>query len=355
MRDDALPGVAIVGLGIGLAHVVSFKEVRDRFSIVAVCDQDDDLARRTAEGLRGVTVDAFDRILERDDVDVISICTPPFLHLDQCLAALAAGKHVICEKPLVGSLRDLDTLAAAAAAADRHLMPVYQYRFGHGVQRLRHLIDAGVTGPPSAAAAEVAWRRRADYYAGWRGRRDTELGGVVLSHALHTLDLLTHLLGPARRVFARTAVLVNDIETEDVAAITLEHDSGALSTLSATLGSTPEVSRLRCCFARLTAESNHEPYEFPRDPWVYTGDAAEDTAAMAAALEGFVPGREAWAGQFERFADTLAGTAPLPVTLADARHGLEIATAAYRSARTGTDVELPLSASDPDYGGWELP
>lgn len=355
MTDDAKPGVAIVGLGIGLAHVFALKEVQDRFAIVSVCDQDADLATRTAEGLRGVTVDAFDQVLERDDVDVVSICTPPFLHLDQCLAALAAGKHVICEKPLVGSLQDLDTLAEAAADADRHLMPVYQYRYGHGVQRLRHLIDSGVTGQPSAAAAEVAWRRRPDYYSGWRGKRETELGGVVLSHALHTLDLLTHVLGPARRVFARTAILVNDIETEDVAALTLEHDCGALSTVSATLGSTPEVSRLRYSFARLTAESNHEPYEFPRDPWIYTGDTEEDTTAMAAALEGFAPGREGWAGQFERFADTLAGTAPLPVTLDDARHGLEIATAAYRSARTGTDVELPLSPTDPDYAGWELP
>ena len=350
--DDDRVRVAVVGLGIGLAHVVAFKEVRDRFRIVAVCDQDQGLATQTAEGLRGVDAEGFDRILERDDIDVVSVCTPPFLHLDQCVALLTAGKHVICEKPLVGSLRDLDLLTEAADASGRHLMPVYQYRFGHGVQRLRHLIEAGVAGRPSAAAAEVAWRRRAEYYAGWRGDWATELGGVVLSHALHTLDLLTYLLGPARRVFARTATAVNDIETEDVAAISIEHDSGALSTVSATLGSTPEVSRLRYSFARLSATSNHEPYEFPRDPWTYTGDTPEDEAAMAAALAEFDPGPEGWAGQFARFADTLASDGPPPVTLADARHGLEIATACYRSARTRTDVELPLSPTDPDYAGW---
>ncbi len=350
---DGKHRVAVVGLGIGLAHVLSFKEVRDRFAIVAVCDQDDDLAQRTAEGLRGVTVDTFDEVLARDDIDVVSVCTPPHLHLDQCLALLTAGKHVIAEKPLVGSLRDLDLLEAAATATGRHLMPVYQYRFGHGIQRLRHLVDAGVAGRPSAAAAEVSWRRRPDYYAGWRGHWATELGGVVLSHSLHTLDLLTYVLGPARRVFARTATVVNDIETEDVAAITLAHDSGALSTVSATLGSTPEVSRLRYSFARMTAESNPEPYEFPRDPWTYTGDTPEDEAAMAEALADFTPGPEGWAWQFARFADALDTGGPLPVTVDDARHGLEIATACYRSARSGRDVELPVSPDDPDYDGWD--
>lgn len=352
---DGRYGVAIVGLGIGLAHVFAFKEVRDRFAVVSVCDQNTDLAQQTADGLRGVTVDDFDAVLARDDVDVVSICTPPFLHREQCEAALAAGKHVIGEKPLVGSLADLDRLAEAAAAADRHLMPVYQYRYGHGVQRLRRLVDAGVAGRPTAASAEVHWRRRADYYSGWRGKAATELGGVIPSHALHTIDLLTHVLGPAQRVFARAATMVNDVETEDVAALSLAHESGALSTVSATLGSTPEVSRVRFAFARMTAESNHEPYEFPGDPWIYTGDTDADEAAMAAALDGFAPGREGWAGQFERFADALDGSGPLPVTLDDARHGLEIVTAAYRSARTGVDVQLPLDPDDPDRDGWELP
>jgi predicted dehydrogenase len=344
--------VAVVGLGIGLAHVLSFKAARDRFEIVAVCDQDEGLAASAAEGLRGVEVTSFDGLLERDDVAIVSVCTPPHLHLDQCVALLTAGMHVICEKPLVGSLRDVDLLEEAATGAGRVLMPVYQYRYGAGIQRLRRLLDAGVTGTASAAAAEVAWRRRPEYYAGWRGRWRTELGGVVLSHALHSLDLLTHVLGPARRVFARTATRVNEVETEDVAALALEHTSGALSTLSATLGSTPEVSRLRFSFARLTAESNHEPYEFPGDPWVFTGDTEEDQAAIQGTFEGFEPGPEGWTGQFVALADALDAGEPPPVTLDDARHGLQIATACYRSARTGADVELPITTDDDDYDGW---
>lgn len=346
--------VAVVGLGIGLAHVIAYKELRDRFEVVSVCDPDEALAQQTAGGLRGVTVDSFDHIVERDDLDVVSVCTPPHLHLDQCRRLLASGKHVVCEKPLVGSLADVDALAAAEADAARRLMPVYQYRFGGGVQAVRRLVDAGLAGAPNAAAAEIAWRRRPEYYAGWRGRWATELGGVVLSHALHSLDLLTFLLGPAHRVFARLATRSNPIETEDTAAITIEHEGGALSTLSATLGSTPEVSRLRVCFERLTAESNHDPYDFPSDPWAITGDTDGDQAAVDAVLAGFEPGPEGWTGQLARFDDALHRGLPLPVTLADARAGIEVATACYRSARTGTDVELPVRDEDPDYRGWWL-
>ena len=353
-RSQPRRRVAVVGLGVGLAHVLAYIELRERFEIVSVCDPLESLAAQTAKGLRGVSVDDLDRIVERDDIEIVSVCTPPHLHLDHCSRLLASGKHVVCEKPVAGSLRDVDALEAAAADAGRTLMPVYQYRFGHGIQRLRHLVEQSLAGSPSAAAAEVAWRRRPEYYAGWRGRWATELGGVVASHAVHSLDLLTYVLGPARRVFARLATRVNEVETEDTAAIVIEHANGALSTLSATLGSTPEISRLRFCFDRLTAESNHEPYELTHDPWVITGDTDDDQAAIDRTLSEFEPGPEGWVGQLARFDEALGRGDPPPVALADARAGLEVATACYRSARTGAEVELPVTPDDPDYGGWWL-
>ena len=68
------------------------------------------------------------------------------MHLEQCLAALAAGKHVVCEKPVVGSLADIDRLIAAEAASDGRLMPIFQYRFGNGLQQVKTLVDAGIAG-----------------------------------------------------------------------------------------------------------------------------------------------------------------------------------------------------------------
>ena len=77
------------------------------------------------------------------DVDIIDICTPPTLHVAQALAALAAGKHVICEKPIAGSLAEVDQLIAAEQAAPGRLMPIFQYRFGNGVQRAKRIVDLG--------------------------------------------------------------------------------------------------------------------------------------------------------------------------------------------------------------------
>ena len=346
--------VAIVGLGVGLGHVHGYKQNRDRFSIVAVADPQESRRDGTASGLRGVrALSSFEEVLEADDVDVVSICTPPWLHHEQILAALDAGKHVVAEKPIVGSLQQLDEVIAAAEAADRWVMPVFQYRYGAGIQKVKHLVDQGVTGTAYVAMADVAWRRRPEYYAGWRGTWANELGGVLLSHSIHALDLLTYVLGPVASVYARTAVRVNDVETEDCAVVALELADGSLATLSATLGSAAEISRHRFSFAHLSAESGTEAYDHAGDPWEITADSEADQAAIDAALEGFDPGPDSWPGQIHRLADALDAEEPLPVTLDDARASLELVTACYRSAATGERTELPVPDDDPFYGGWQ--
>src|SRR6185437_14031088 len=94
------------------------------------------------------------------ELDVIDICTPPHLHFEQVQQVLAAGKHAICEKPLVGSLKAVDELIAAEAQSGRRVMPIFQYRFGHGLQKLKFLIEAGLAGPAYLSTVETAWRRR---------------------------------------------------------------------------------------------------------------------------------------------------------------------------------------------------
>ena len=344
--------MAVVGLGIGQMHVWAWRRMKDRFRVVAVADLD---ATRAAEAAQrtGAAVCTFEQILARDDVDIVDLCTPPSLHLDQAIAALAAGKHVVCEKPLVASLHHCDLLAEAEAASAGRLMPIFQYRFGSGIQKVKALVDAGVAGTAYTASVEVAWRRRAEYYAvPWRGRWATELGGVLLSQAVHAIDMLTYVTGPPARAFARLATRVNDIEVEDCAAISLELADGSLATITATLGSDQEITRHRFHFANLSAESNTSAYESSADPWDIHPDDEAAAAAIERVLAGWVPRPEGWWGQFERFADALdTGTDP-PVTLADARASIELLTALYDSARRGVDVALPLAADHPLYQGW---
>ncbi len=346
--------VAVVGLGIGQLHVASFKAVRDRFEIVAVCDADEQRATSVAERLRGCAAEtAFDAVCQRDDIDVIDLCTPPFLHFDQAIQALDAGKHVICEKPLVGSLAEVDALAEAEQRNSRRVMPVFQYRFGHGLQKLRALVQAGVTGKAFTTTVDLAWRRRPEYYAvPWRGRRETELGGVVLSHAVHVLDMVTYILGQPRRVFARTAVRVNDVETEDCASISMEMSDGSFATVSATLGSVDEITRHRFCFESLVAESNTAPYENSSDPWTFTPDSPQDAEVIDRVLDAFEPRPEGYVAQFAGFHRALFELGDPPVVLADARAALEVVTAVYASATERRDVELPFAADDPWTKGW---
>lgn len=346
-------GVAVIGLGIGQMHVWSWRRMKDRFAVVAVADPDGARAAGAAERT-GAAIVTFEEAIERDDVDVVDLCTPPSLHLEQITAALRTGKHVVCEKPLVASLRDCDAIAEVEAASSGRLMPIFQYRFGNGLQKVKALVEGGIAGPAYTSSVEVAWRRRPEYYAvPWRGRWETELGGVLLSQAVHAIDMLTYIAGPPSRVFARVTTRVNDIEVEDCAAISLELVDGSLATITATLGSDQEITRHRFHFANLSAESGTSPYESSADPWDLHPDDEDAAAAIAQVVDGWEPRAEGWWGQFERFGDWLDGTlSELPVTLADARASIELITAMYDSARRGVDVELPLSPDHPLYGGW---
>ena len=109
--------VAIVGLGIGRAHLEeAYRKLTDRFQVVALCDLNTERLAATGRDF-GIDrlVTSLDDVLAMADVDIVDICTPPSLHLEQSLAVLGAGKHVICEKPLVGSLAQMDVLEQARA------------------------------------------------------------------------------------------------------------------------------------------------------------------------------------------------------------------------------------------------
>ena len=323
--------VAVVGLGVGRAHLWAWKRLPDHFRVAAVCDHDADRLAATAERFPdAIAVGDLADLVGREGIDVIDLCTPPSLHLEQLTAVLRAGQDAVCEKPVVGTVAEIDRLLELEAETGRSIMPIFQYRYGHGLQKLRHLVDAGVTGRLHTATVEVSWRRGPEYYAApWRGTKAGELGGVLLTHAVHALDMLTYVAGDVVAVSARTATRVNDVETEDCAAVTLELDGGALATLSATLGSLREITRHRFCFERLTAESNTEAYTNSSDPWTFTGEGVDD------ALATFVPGNENFLGQFERYA-----SGELPVTLQDARRAIAAVEAMYTSAGSRTEVRL---------------
>jgi predicted dehydrogenase len=358
MSESSIRTVAVIGCGIGRSHIAEgYRRHPGKFQVLALCDVDEGRLAKLGDEFSIVRrTRSFDEVLSMDDVDIIDICTPPALHLAQILAALSAGKEVVCEKPIVGSLAEIDRVIAAEGRAAGRVMPIFQYRFGNGLQKAKRIIDMGIAGRPYLATVETAWKRTPTYYeTPWRGRWKTEFGGVLLTHAIHSHDLMTYLMGPVASVFARAATRVNPIVVEDCAVASLVMESGALVSLAATLGSQKEISRLRFCFEHVTFESSHSPYSPGDDPWdiIPASPEVADRIADALAAHCVVPSR--FEGLMVAYHAALATNGALPVTLADARRSLELVTALYHSAANGTVVTLPIATDHPSYNGWRYP
>ncbi len=162
MSEPRIWNVAVVGCGVGRNHIAQgYGKHPDKFRVQAVCDIDEGrLAAVADEFSVPRRTRSFDEVLRMDDVDIVDICTPAALHFRQILAALSAGKEVVCEKPLVGSLAEIDRVIAAEKAAPGRVMPIFQYRFGNGVQKAKRIIDLGIAGKPYLVTVETAWKRR---------------------------------------------------------------------------------------------------------------------------------------------------------------------------------------------------
>lgn len=345
--------VAIIGAGIGGEHLDAYRQLTNRFCVRTVCDLDVERAASII-GKDDIAIEAdFNAVLTDPAIDLVDICLPPHLHFSNALLALKAGKHVICEKPLATSLQEVDALADVAARADRKLFPVFQYRYGPAMDQLKALVGAGLAGKPFAASLETHWNRGPDYYAvPWRGTWAGEQGGAVLGHAIHNHDLLTHIMGPVARLSAMTTTRVNDIETEDCAAITFQMENGAVATSSITLGAATDTTRLRVCFEGFTAESGTAPYAPANDVWTFRARDPDKQSQIDEVLASVSTKHFGFAGFFEAIADCLTDTANNEVSMADGRRSIELVTAVYQAARSRSSVELPLGPNTPYYDGW---
>jgi predicted dehydrogenase len=346
--------VAILGAGIGREHLAGYRALPGRFQVAALADLDTARALMVLEGDTSVRVsDDIDAVLADPTIDLIDICLPPHLHVPVALRALAAGKHVICEKPIAPSLADCDQLFEAARAANRQVFPVFQYRYGPGTAALDALREAGLCGAPQVASLETHWNRGADYYAvPWRGTWAGERGGAVLGHAIHNHDLLCRYFGPLAGVQAHLATRVNPIETEDCAAISMRFANGALATSSVTLGAAGDTSRLRLVFEHLTATSGDVPYAPATGIWSFTARDPGQQGAVDATLKALPQAKPGFTGYFDAVADALAGDAGRAVTLDAGRASIELVTAIYQAARDAKEVALPLTIGSDFYASW---
>lgn len=229
--------VALVGLGMAVApHAKSLIDLEDKAEVAYAISPT--AARRQAFAKRFPfpTSGDPDAAFADRSIDAVMLLTPPNTHLDLVRRAAAAGKHVLLEKPLEVSTERALAVVEACDKAGVRLGAVLQHRFRPAARRVKQVLAAGGLGRLAHASVSVPWWRPQSYYdQPGRGTLARDGGGVLITQAIHTLDLLMHLAGPVDAVsaFAGTSH-VHRMETEDQVAAALRFESGAVGALDCT-------------------------------------------------------------------------------------------------------------------------
>ncbi len=352
--------VAIVGCGWVAGNQIEngFALLRELFDVAVCCEIEP--ARLTAFAdkyeIAGRTTSYAD-VLAMPDIYAVSICTPPSEHHSMVRAALAAGKHALCEKPFTSSLELMDDVIAAQKVSKARVMPIFQYRFGPGFERVRALVRSGLGGKLYVSSIETAWLRGAAYYqVPWRGKFATELGGVLVTQSIHIHDLFMCLAGPVAKVAAFKTTRVNPIEVEDCAVASLQMQDGSLASLTATLGSARPSTRMRFCFENFTIERLSFDLDAPKpalEPWTIIPMRPELQRDIDAVRVGIGSNDLFFAGQFRSFHKSVTEDQPFDITLEEARRALELITAIYSAAESGHNESLPIDSRHARYKGWQ--
>ncbi len=267
-------------------------------------------------------------------VQAVILCTPHAQHREQILAAVAAGKHVFCEKPLALTRAHAVECVTACRNAKLVLGIGHERRFEPPILELRKLLNDGTLGTPLQIEANFSQDKFLSLPAdNWRLSADNAPAGPMTATGIHLLDLSVSLLGPARRVVANVAQLGSQLRNGDTLGVMVNFASGANALISAMLA-TPFVGRFALYGNKGWAEIVDKAHPEASEGWTMTtclrGEkrVSRDFAAAPAVLVNL-----------EAFADAVAGKAPYPVTDAELTGTIAALEAVFASARNGGTVE----------------
>lgn len=242
MQEPRRIGVGIIGLGMAAQpHVEALRELAGRVRVVAGYSPSEQRRSAFQERFGVPTVSTEKALLDDSGVEMVLVLTPPRTHAEVALRACAAGKHVLLEKPVDVDLPRAAALVEGFERAGRTLGVVLQHRFRESPLRLAALLREEGLGRLVSIATSVRWWRTAQYFAEpGRGMLARDGGGVLLTQAIHTLDLLLHLAGPVDTVVARCGSSgMRRIDTEDVACAVVTWANGARGVIDATTTAWP--------------------------------------------------------------------------------------------------------------------
>ena len=346
--------VAIVGTGgIANAHIQAYLQFPERCHIAYLVDIVPEKARRMREkyGLDAEVFDDHQALLPLRDIDLVDVCTPPYVHAQISINCLRSGKNVVCEKPMAASLEECDQMLRARDESGKKLSIIAQNRFRQPISNLKALLDSGLAGPVRCAQVDSFWWRGHCYYdLWWRGTWEKEGGGCTLNHAVHHIDMLLWMMGLPQRV---TSVLANtahdNAEVEDLSISILQYP-GALAQLTASVVHHGEEQQLvfQCEKAKLSAPFNCYASLSMGNGFPQRNEALEQEIADFAAAQPPIR-YEGHTGQLENVLTALEQDVPVAIGGEDGRRTIELITAVYKAGATGEAVSLPLAKDDPFY------
>ena len=349
-------GFGIIGCGmIAKFHARAIADIRGT-KLVACQSRRLEAAEAFTSEFGGQAYESLEEMLAHPELDIVTICTPSGAHLEPAVAAARAGKHVIVEKPLEITLKRCDRIIEACDKAGVTLSTIFPSRFHESSQLLKKAVDTAKFGRLTLGDAYVKWFRTQEYYdsGAWRGTWELDGGGALMNQAIHSVDLLTWLMGPVEEIMAHTATLAHDrIEVEDVATATLRFANGALGTIEATTAAYPGMlKRIELHGSQGSAvmiEEDITTWDFAKPTaadrkllermqgQTKTGGGAADPAAI---------GHHGHAAQFREILKAIKTNSTSSVDGREGRRAVEIILAIYKSAESGKAVSLPLK-SDP--------
>jgi UDP-N-acetyl-2-amino-2-deoxyglucuronate dehydrogenase len=346
-------GFGIIGCGmIANFHARAINDIRGA-KVVACYDAVPAAADRFAASQGCRAYHALAAMLADPDVDVVTVGTPSGAHLEPAVAAARAGKHVIVEKPLEITLRRCDQIIRECEKHKVKLSAIFPSRFHQSSLELKRAVDAGRFGRLTLGEAYVKWYRTQAYYdsGAWRGTWELDGGGALMNQAIHSVDLLTWLMGPVVEITAQTGLLAHErIAVEDTAVATLKFASGALGVLEASTAAFPGyLKRIEVHGSAGSAAMEEEDVV----AWDFAKKARGDEAVLkrmagriSTAGGASDPTAIGHHGHTEQFRDVLAAIRDDRAPAVDGdegRRSVEIILAVYKAAESGKAIKLPLS------------
>ena len=335
---------ALVGAGvIGAVHarlITALGESDASVRLAAVVDEDLGRAEALAGQYGGRAFASLADALAAEAVDAVAVCLPSALHADAAVEALAAGKHVLVEKPVDITLVAADRIVEAQRGTGLTVAVISQRRFQAPAAFIKDSVEAGRLGRITSGIAESAFYRPQAYFdsGDWRGTAAVDGGGALMNQGIHALDLLLWMLGEPVEVSAQTGRVAHEaIEVEDLAAATIRFESGAVGLVLASTAAYPGLP------VRLSVHGDRGSAVMADDRLEYFHSA--DPAAPAGPpdeplRDGWGPVDVAHLAQYEDFVDAVRTGREPAVTLAAGRRALAVVRAVYQSADEGRPVVL---------------